>query len=92
MKSSTHGNDFRIAKVNEWGTKFARKERKESGRRYARMSIGSASQRGPSQGSSIFNQNKRRRWFLRRGSIGSRGRRRTHNHENESERYDEDQR
>ncbi|KAF8555799.1 hypothetical protein OG21DRAFT_811504 [Imleria badia] len=55
------------------------------------MSIGSANQRGSSHRSNIPQQDKRRRWFVRRGNIGSRGRRRTSNREDGSERYESDE-
>ena len=45
------------------------------------MSIGSARQRRPSQSSNIPQQDKRRRWFLRRGNVGSRGRHGTSTYE-----------
>ena len=84
---STRGNDFRRIKVKHWGTRFIRKGA-ESGRRYARMSIGSASHRGPSQNLGASQQDKRRRWFLRSGNIGSRARR--NNPNNGRQIYDED--
>ncbi|KAG8216510.1 hypothetical protein J3R82DRAFT_6626 [Butyriboletus roseoflavus] len=87
---STRDHDFRRVEISKWGGNFAQKERKESGRHYARMSIGSSSQRRTSQGSSISKQDKRRRWFLRRGNVGSRGRRSSANHEAGSGRYNED--